>query len=112
MPRTLRVPASDTWSFSFDEGELPIVFLFPTAALAGLVIFTMSTAGGSSPPDPEGAIGTVVIDGGAPIATACLLDGSEEIAIPQGSLQVTLSAAWGCNAGADQTVVHVAGVGV
>ncbi len=109
MPRILYVPSPTSWAFAFGEGDLPQTFTLPAGADAGEVIFTASDGGGS-PPDPEGVIGTVVIDGGAPIDTACLTVGSESIPIPALSTTVTVSVAKGCNAGPDPTIVEVSGV--
>ncbi len=109
MPRVLYVPSPTTWAFAFIEGELPQTFTLPASAQAGEVTFTASN-GPSSPDDPEGVIGHVVIDGGAPIDTACLTVGSESIPIPALSTTVTVSITKGCNGGTDATNVEVSGV--
>ncbi len=110
MPRVLLIPAVGAWSFSFDEGQMPLTLTLPAGAFAGDVIFTASTTG-DTPVDPQGAIGTVVIDGGAPQNTACLDNGSQAIAIPANTTTIALSIAKGCGAGVDPTTMTISGVG-
>ena len=110
MPRVLLVPAVGAWSFSFDEGQMPLTLSLPSGAFAGEVIFTATTYG-DTPVDAQGAIGTVVIDGGGPNNTACLENGSQSIAIPANSTTLALSIAKGCNAGPDATTMTISGVG-
>ncbi len=105
------VPSAGAWSFSIDASQLPFAFAFPTGAKAGDIIFTATSNSGSTPIDPEGVIGSVVIDGGAPLSTACLENGSESIAIPPGSATLVVSAVYGCGAGPDPTTLVVSGVG-
>ncbi len=110
MPRVLLVPAVGAWSFSIDQGQLPFTLLLPASAKAGEIIFTAQT-NGSTPNDPEGVIGSVVIDGAPPIDTACLSAGSESIAVPANTVEIEVSAAFGCNAGPDTTTLTISGVG-
>ena len=67
MTRVLLIPSVGAWSFVITGGQLPYTFLFPASAKEGEITFTAQNGGGSSPFDPEGGIGTVVIDGGAPL---------------------------------------------
>ncbi len=111
MPRVLMVPAAGAWSFAIDADQLPFTFAFPAGSKAGGITFTAVNGGGSTPINPQGAIGTIVVDGGAPDSTACLTNGSQTLAVAPGATSVLISVAYGCNAGPDTTVVTVSGVG-
>lgn len=110
VPRVLMVPSAGSWSFSLSAADLPVTITLPAGAKHGEVTFTATSTTGSTPIDPQGGIGTVVIDGGAPNNTACLQNGSESIAIPANSTTLAISTALGCHAGPDPTDIVVSGV--
>lgn len=110
MPRVLYVPATGAWSFTVSS--LPFTLVLPASAKAGVVTFAMvTTQVGSNPLDPQGAIGHLVVDGGAPTDTACINNGTEDIPVPALATTLTVSVTKGCTGGVDETFVTVSGVG-
>ncbi len=95
MPGCIYIPAASSWS-------IPPTSVFPASFAvhaAGGNVVCMASSPVSPPASLDGIVFHVVIDGGAPIDTACLVNGSEVVPIPPGSTTVAVTITRGCNGG-------------
>lgn len=91
--RTLHVPSPTSWSLP--PTAAPFTVPLPPDADPGNLILTAA----SDCENGEGIIFTVTLDGGVPIVSPCLTDGTYVVPIPAGTVLIDVAVATGCNAG-------------
>lgn len=107
MPIVQFIPSVGAWSIP--PTTPPATVTLPAAARVGSIIFSAV-----SPPcsgTPQGVVFQLRLDGVLVYTTACMVNGTDSFPVPANTVTVNVTAAFGCNGGADPTIASFSGAG-